>query len=140
MRNFDVRLDYNLMTPHFSDIPIYKKALEIRMLSVSISHYLRDDLSRLHEDGTEDQNVYFSGDIIQQSSALVPEIVQAEKNRYHSFKKLYHADALKRLTKLLYLNSKRLERTSSRSVDYLKLLQRELKTFRTLQKKWILTL
>ncbi|MDJ0644891.1 MAG: hypothetical protein QNJ57_02805 [Flavobacteriaceae bacterium] len=128
------------MASQFLDIPIYRKALEIRMLSVSISHYLRDDLSLLKEDGSEDQDIYFSGDIVQQSSALAPEILKAEKNRYHAFKKYYHVNTLRRLTKLLYKNSKRLELSNSNGMDYLKLLQRELKVFSALQKKWLLTL
>lgn len=128
------------MSSQLLDLPIYRKALEIRMLSVSISHYLQDDLCKLRDDGSEDQDIYFSGDIVQQSSALAPEILNAEKNRYHSLKKYYHTDALHRLTKLLYKNSKRLERSDSTGVDYLKILQRELKVFRALQKKWMLTL
>lgn len=128
------------MAPQFLDIPIYRKALEIRMLSVSISHYLKDDLCKLNEDGSEDKDIYFSGDIVQQSSALAPEILNAEKNRNHSSKKYYHIDTLHRLTKLLYKNSQRLERSNSNGRDYLKLLQKELRIFNSLRRKWVLTL
>lgn len=128
------------MSSQFLDIPIYRKALEIRMLSASISHYLRDDLCELNQDGSEDRDIYFSGDIVQQSSALAPEILKAEKHRYHGDKKYYHINSLFRLTKLLYRNSKRLERSNSRGRDYLKILQKELKIFNSLQRKWILTL
>ncbi len=128
------------MSSQFLDIPIYRKALEIRMLSVSISQYLRDDLSELKADGSEDQDIYFSGDIIQQSSALAPEIVNAEKNRYHSKKKYHHINAIYGLTRMLYKNTKRLEVSNSNGKDYLKLLQKELKIFKSLQRKWLLTL
>ncbi|NNC70773.1 MAG: hypothetical protein HKN90_08145 [Flavobacteriaceae bacterium] len=128
------------MSSQFLDIPIYRKALEIRMLSVSISHYLQDDLCQLKEDGSEDQDIYFSGDIVQQSSALAPEIVNAEKNRHHSKRKYYHIKAIYQLTKVLYKNTKRLEVSNSNGKDYLKLLQRELKIFKSLQRKWLLTL
>lgn len=128
------------MSSQFLDLPIYRKAIEIRMLSVSISHYLRDDLNLLKEDGSEDEDIYFSGDIIQQSSALAPEILNAEKHRNHLAKKYYHINSLLKLTKLLYRNTKRLERSNGQGKDYLKVLQRELKIFNSLQRKWLLTL
>lgn len=127
------------MSSQFLDIPIYRKALEIRMLSASISHYLRDDLAVLKEDGSEDQDIYFSGDIVQQSSALAPEILNAQKNRFHS-DKYVHLRALSQLTKLLYRNSKRLERTNSSGSDYLRILQKEIQSFNSLRRKWMLTL
>lgn len=125
---------------HFFDSPIYKKALEIRSLSVGISYYLRDDLSMLSKDGRENGDIYFSGDIIQQSSALAPEILNAEMHRNHFDKKYYHIDSLNQLTNLLYKNCKRLERSNRNGRDYLKLLRRELNSFNRLQKKWMLTL
>ena len=128
------------MSSQFLDIPIYRKALEIRMLSASISHYLRDDLAVLKQDGSEDQDIYRSGDIIQQSSALAPEILNAEINKDHSARKYQHINSLTQLTKLLYKNSKRLEHSNSRGADYLKILQRELKVFNSLRRKWLLTL
>ena len=128
------------MSSQFLDIPIYRKALEIRMLSASISHYLRDDLAELNEDGSEDQDIYVSGDIIQQSSALAPEILNAEKNRFHSDKKYVHLRSLSKLTKLLYRSSKRLELANSNGSDYLKMLQKEIQSFNSLRRKWVLTL
>ena len=67
---------------HLSDLPIYRKAMEIFILSRSISAYLNQDLSLLKDDGSEDYDIYFSGDIVQQSESLVPEIVNAERERY----------------------------------------------------------
>ncbi len=125
--------------PNLSDLPIYRKALEIFTLSQSISMYLCNDLSELKEDGTEDTNVYFSGDIVQQSVSLAPEIVNAELERY-SDKRHKHVASLKRLTNLLYKNSYRLERSSSNGKDFLPILRSELKKFKQLQRSWLLTL
>ena len=122
------------------ELPVFRKALEIRSLSVSISQYLRDDLSMLKEDGSEDNNIYFSGDIVQQSSALAPEILNAEINRNHYLKKDHHINSLYQLTKLLYNNCKRLEYSNSNGREYLNLLRKELNNFNYLRKKWILTL
>ena len=63
---------------HMSNLPIYNKALEIFRLSRRISDYLNYDLSKLKEDGSEDKHIYFSGDIVQQSELLGPEIIKAE--------------------------------------------------------------
>ncbi len=124
---------------HHSDLPIYKKAMEIIILSRSISTYLIQDLSYLKPDGSEDKNIYFSGDIVQQSTSLAPEIVNAVIERY-SDKKYKHIASLERLTTLLYKNCKRLEKSHSNGREYLPILRSELKKFRKLQHTWTLTL
>lgn len=125
--------------PHLADLPIYKKAMEIIILSRSISTYLNQDLSYLNPDGSEDKNIYFSGDIVQQSSSLAPEIVNAAMSRF-SDRKHKHLASLERLTNLLYNNCKRLEKSRSNGRDYLPVLRSELKKFRRLQRNWVLTL
>ncbi|MFD1064024.1 hypothetical protein ACFQ1Q_12270 [Winogradskyella litorisediminis] len=121
------------------NIPLYQKAMDIFILSRSISTYLSDDLCILNIDGTENSDIYFTGDIIQQSSHLAPEILNAERERY-SEKKHKHIESLNRLTYRLYKNCKRLENTKSNGTDYLPILKKELKKFRKLQHHWMLTL
>ncbi len=124
---------------HLYNLPIYIKAMEIFVLSRSISTYLNQDLCVLKPDGSEDNDIYFSGDIVQQSVSLVPEIFNAERER-HSDKKYKHIASLRRLTNLLYKNSYRLEKSNSNGKDYLPILRRELKKFKRLQHTWSLTL
>ncbi len=124
---------------HLSDLPIYKKAMEIIILSRSISTYLNQDLCYLKPDGSEDSDIYFSGDIIQQSTSLAPEIVNAELERF-SDKKYKHIDSIVRLTNLLYNNCKRLERCNSNGREYLPILRSELRKFKHIQHTWMLTL
>ncbi|WP_418602904.1 hypothetical protein [Hwangdonia sp.] len=127
-------------TPQYlSELPIYKKALDIFVLSQNISSYLNQDLSVLKEDGSEDNNIYFSGDIVQQSVSLAPEIANAELERY-SERRHKHIATLKRITNLLYKNSYRLERANSNGKDFLPILRKELKKFKKLQRTWLLTL
>ena len=133
-----LKMYYNIPS-HLSELPIYQKAMEIIILSRSISTYLNQDLAYLRPDGTEDDNIYFSGDIVQQSVNLAPEIVSAELERY-SDKKHKHVATLERLTNMLYKNCKRLERSNSNGRDYLPILRSELKTFKKLQHTWMLTL
>jgi len=124
---------------HLSELPIYKKALDIFTISHSISMYLNQDLSQISSEGKEDENIYFSGDIIQQSVSLVPHILQAELASF-SDKKYKHAILLKQLTNKLYRNCKRLENCNSDGKEYLPILRNELKKFKKLQKTWALTL
>lgn len=124
---------------HLYNLPIYTKALEIFSLTRKISHYLNYDLSNLKTDGTEDQHVYFSGDIVQQSELLGPEIIRAEIEFYQD-RKRKHAYKVERLTKLLYKNCKRLEKCNSNGKDFLPILRKELKMFRKLQRRWMMTL
>ncbi|OBX22058.1 MULTISPECIES: hypothetical protein [Bizionia] len=119
--------------------PLYQKAMDIITLSRSISTYLSQDLSGLHDDGSENAFIYFSGDIVQQSVSLAPEIAKAEEARY-SENKYKHIASVKRLTYLLNKNIKRLEKCNSNGKDYLPLLRSELKKFKQLQHTWTLTL
>lgn len=124
---------------NLSELPIYQKALEIFALSQNISLYLNHDLSDLRSDGSEDNDIYFSGDIIQQSVSLAPEILNAELER-HSERKYKHIASLRKLTNRLYKNSYRLERSNSDGKDFLPILRSELKKFKKLQSTWMLTL
>jgi len=124
---------------HLSELPIYKQAMQIFILSRSISTYLNQDLAILNENGVEDADIYFSGDIVQQSVSLAPEIINAELERA-SDKKHKHVASVRHLTNRLYKNCKRLERSNSNGKDYIPILRKELKTFRKLQASWMLTL
>ena len=125
-------------TPHIPNLPIYNKAVDIFKLSRRISDYLNYDLSKLKVDGKEQQHIYFSGDIVQQSELLGPEIIKAESEVY-SDKKHKHAAQVKRLTNLLYKNCKRLETCNSNGKEFLPILRKELKIFSKLQRHWMLT-
>ena len=119
--------------------PIYQKALEIFSLSRRISDYLVDDLAELSPSGNENPHIYFTGDIVQQSVCLAPEILKAEQQLERD-KKHQHADSLNRLTNKLYTNFQRLERSSSNGAEFVSILRKELRKFKKLQRNWMLTL
>lgn len=126
-------------TGNESHSAVYKKAMDIFSLSRSISHYLIQDLAHLQRGGTEDPNIYFTGDIVQQSISLGPQILKAENQPYSEEKHRYAASVI-RLSNLLYKNCERLEKVNSNGKDFLPLLRKEIKKFRKLQHTWILTL
>ncbi len=127
------------MSSPFSELPIYKKAMEIFVLSRSICTYLNQDLAYLKSDGSEDEHIYFSGDIVQQSVSLAPEILRAvSEHCYH--KKQKHIATLERLTNALHRNCNRLEKSKSNGRDYFPILRKELNKFNRIKRNWVLTL
>ncbi|MCW5519253.1 hypothetical protein J1N09_05345 [Aureitalea sp. L0-47] len=118
--------------------PIYRKAQEIFTLSRHISNYLTDDLAVLREDGNEDPNIYFGGDIVQQSVSLAPQILKAESEPYAE-QKHKHAASVTRLVNRIHKNCERLERANTNGKDFLPILRGEIKKFRKLQRRWMLT-
>lgn len=130
---------YPTVPKHLHYSPLYQKALDIFRISRSISHYFVDELCYLQSNGKEDPNIYFSGDIVQQSNSLAPEILKAESQTYSEDKHKYAA-SVNRLTNLLYKNCERLESTHSNGKDFMPVLRKELKIFRRLQRTWMLTL
>ncbi len=123
----------------FNYSPVYRQAIEILNISRHISNYLVQDLSSLQANGSEDRCVYFTGDIIQQSISLVPNILRAESEPFAEEKHKYAA-SVTRLTNLLYKNCERLELSNSNGKEFLRILRFELKKFRRLQRIWKLTL
>ena len=118
---------------------LYPLALEIRKLSAHVSFYIREDLNTLDLNGIENDFIYFSGDIVQNSDSLIPEIIQAE-TVHSTDEKLKHAEAVKKFSSKLYSNCKQLENSNSRGIEFIKLLRSELKKFPKNINDWSLTL
>ena len=119
--------------------PFYIKAQEIFTLSRGIASYVIEDITFRDPHNHEDPTLYLTGDIVQQSVALGPEILKAEQHLFQQDKHK-HIASVERLSKLLYVNCKRLEKTHSNGKDFLPILRKELKKFRKLQHTWSLTL
>ncbi|WP_103070809.1 hypothetical protein [Aquimarina sediminis] len=118
---------------------LYKKAIEIFTLSRSISKYLGDDLAPLQNNGGENPHIYFTGDIIRQSDALAPKIINAE-NQVFQDDRIKQATSLIHITNKLYKNCERLEQSESNGKEFLILLRKELRKFKHLQRSWMMSL
>ncbi|MFL2623623.1 MAG: hypothetical protein ACJ0P6_03905 [Flavobacteriaceae bacterium] len=118
---------------------LLQKAQNIGRLSKAISAYLMNDLVSLGANGSENPNIYFSGDIVQQSICLSEEIIKAERTLV-PHKKYMHACTLRWLTYRLMQNCKRLEQCNSNGKNFIQILKIELKKFKRLHKYWMLTL
>ena len=119
--------------------PFYIKAQEIFTLSRGIASYVIEDITFRDPHNYEDPTLYLTGDIIQQSVSLGPEILKAEQQLFQE-EKYKHIASVERLSRLLYVNCKRLEKIHSNGKDFLPILRKELKKFKSLQNTWMLTL
>lgn len=118
---------------------LYRKAREIMKISRYISDYLSPDLASLNEYGREDNNIYFTGDIIRYSSSLIPNIIKAENEFFQETRSQY-VTSVSKLTDRLFKNCEYLEYANSNGTEFLQVLRRELLKFRKLQRIWRLTL
>lgn len=122
-----------------SNSPIYRKALEILTLSKSISSFLVHDLAVLDKEGKEHPDIYFTGDIVQKSVSLFPEIANAETKTFQE-EKHKHAESVLNLTHSMYKNCEKLEKSVPNGKEFIALLRNELKRFRKMQYRWLMTL
>lgn len=123
----------------YSKSPIYNKALEILSLSRNISQYLNYEMSTLKHDNREHPAIYLTGDIILHSNYLGDSILEAE-NEILSENREKHLTAIEKWTYRLHKNCERLEKQSDYGKDFIRLLKYEVRRFRVLQRKWMLTL
>ncbi len=125
--------------PERRNSALYFKAQEIMQISRRISDYMIPDLAVLDKNGTEDNRIYFTGDIIRNSHSLILNISKAETEYFQDTRMKYVA-SVSRLTERLYKSCERLEYTSSNGRDFLIILRKEIQKFRKLQRVWRLSL
>lgn len=118
---------------------LYRKAREIMKISRHISDYLAPDLAVLNDNGREDNNIYFTGDIVRYSSSLIPNIVKAE-NEFFQETRTRYISSISYLTERLTKNCEKLEVSNSSGREFIKILRREIQKFRKLQHIWKLSL
>lgn len=123
----------------YSKSPIYKKALDILSLSENISQYLNYEMCSLTYDGKEHPAIYLTGDIILHSNFLGDSILEAE-NEILSENRDKHLTAIEKWAYRLHKNCERLEQHSENGKEFIHLLKHEVRRFRVLQRKWMLSL
>lgn len=123
----------------YSKSPIYKKALEIVTLSRDISRYLNYDMTTLTKEGQENPAIYLTGDIILHSNFLGISILEAEAETLSENRDKY-LTAIEKWTYRLHKNCERLEQNVENGKEFIRLLKKELRRFRILQRKWMMTL
>lgn len=119
--------------------PLYKKALEILSLSRNISQYLHYHMAPLSHEGKEHPSIYLTGDIILHSNFLSDSILEAE-SEVLSENRDKHLTAIEKWSYRLHKNCERLEQHSDNGKELIRLLKYEVRRFRVLHRKWMLTL
>lgn len=123
----------------YSRSPIYNKALDILSLSRNISQYLNYEMATLSCNGREHPAIYLTGDIILHSNFLGDSILDAE-NEVLSENRDKHLTAIEKWVYRLHKNCERLEQQAGSGKEFIHLLKHEVRRFRVLQRKWILSL
>lgn len=118
---------------------IYDKSNEILSLARNISNYLQYDLQNLECCGKENSHIYLTGDIIQQSFSLRSKILKAEE-KFFQEEKYQHALSVLNLSNRLYRSCKKLQGAKSNGKDFLPVILKEIRRFRKLLRRWLLTL
>ena len=141
MCNFRRNINHIMSTRGSSELhaAFYNKAVEIALISKRISYYLNVDLCALKPNGHEDINIYFSGDIVRQSSSLAPHIKMINQEIF-SEKRQHYAKIVKWLMRGLVKNCNRLENCNSNGNEFISILRKELRRLKKIQKNWLLTI
>jgi len=125
--------------PRQASDALYSKAREIVNISKSVAEYLLPDLSGLNEKGLEDKNVYYTGDIIRYSESLLSNITKAESEFFQESRRQY-VQAVELLSNRISKRCEYLEFANSNGRDFVRILHKEVRKFRKLEKIWRLTL
>ena len=139
--NFSTNINLIMTTQSSSELhtAFYNKAVEIALISKRISNYLNGNLCVLKPNGREDINIYFSGDIVRQSSSLLPHILSVNQEVF-SDKKQHYVKIVKWLIRGLVTNCKHLENCNSNGSEFISILRKELRRLKKIQGKWLLTI
>ncbi len=115
---------------------IYKKSIDIFKLSRRIASYITDDkdIISMYRSGCKSDN--YADNLVINAFRLVPKIVETESQENAGLK-LRYAKSLRYYIDLLYKNCLQLENTKIQGKDFVKMLRKELKSFRKIHKRYV---
>lgn len=120
---------------NLKSIPVYRKALELRIMSREIASYvsLNKDLLKLYKSNSLRDII---ADSLLTDAILIPQqIAQAEHSKSHS-ERIKSATYINIMIRNINSYCTGLERDGVREREYLNLLRTEIKGFRKSFKKW----
>jgi len=115
---------------------IYKKSIDIFKLSRRIASYITDDkdILSMYRSGSKSDN--YADNLVINAFRLVPKIVETESQENPGLK-LKYARSLRYYIDLLYKNCLQLENTKIQGKDFVKMLRKELRSFRKVHKLYV---
>ncbi len=121
---------------NLNQLNIYQKSLDIFKLSRHVASYLTDDkdLISMYRSGNKSDN--YADNLVMNAFRLVPKIVETEIQENPSLK-LKYAISLRYFIDVIYQDCIRLRSLKIQGLDFVKLLQKELKVLRKIHKHYV---
>ncbi|HSJ11718.1 MAG TPA: hypothetical protein VK916_03475 [Gillisia sp.] len=121
---------------NFTQLAIYRKALEIFNVSRGVACALSDNKHVLEMGYSADLNQRVAGEIVSDSLRLMPELA-AIQNSTNSIVRLRRARKIRRSAQQILAKCKRIEYSGVREKEFLNLLIKELRLFDRLFLDWL---
>ncbi len=121
---------------NFTQLAIYRKALEIFNVSRGIACALSDNKHILEMGYSADLNQRVAGEIVTDSLRLMPELA-AIQNATNSIVRLRRARKIRRSAQQILAKCKRIEYSGIREKEFINLLKTELRIFDRLFLDWL---
>lgn len=120
---------------NFTQLPIYKKALEIFNVSRGIACALSDNKHVLEMGYSADINQQYAGEIVTYSLNLMPELA-AIQNSSTPGARLKRAKRIQRSAREILSKCKKMDFHNNREREFIMLLRKELQHFDSLFSEW----
>lgn len=124
------------MEPHnFTNLPVYKKALEIFKVSRAIAYNIGNSDHILEMSFAANENKRVAGEIVTASLQLAPALA-ALQNSSCSSMQLQKANSIRRSSRRILAKCRKMEYLSGKEKEVLRLLKIEIRQFESLFSQW----
>lgn len=123
----------------FSNLPVYKKAIEIFRVSRAIACSISDNRNILEMENSKELNHRFAGELVIDALAIVPELAVVQNTSSHSLR-LKRARKIQKAARGILQKCRKLEFKGVKEKEFLSLLKSEIQQFNRIFADWIYTL
>lgn len=120
----------------FTDLAVYKKALEIFKVSRAIAYNIGNSRNILEMAYSSNYNQRVAGELVTHSLQLAPGLA-AVKNSKDLQLRLKRAEKLRRSVRKILLKCKKMEFSAEREREFLMLLRNDIQHFELLFSEWL---
>jgi hypothetical protein len=124
---------------NFTNLAVYKKALEIFKVSRVIACSVSDNKHIIELDFSVNPNEKVAGEIVSDSLRLVPELA-AVQNSSNNRIQLKRANRLRKSARLILSKCRKMEYQGVREMEFIDILRNELQQFDQLFSEWLYNL
>lgn len=119
----------------FTNLPVYKKALEIFKVSRAIAYNIGNSENILEMSYSANENKRMAGEIVTASLQLAPALAALQNSSCTNLQ-LKKADSIRKSARKILIKCRKMEYLSKREKDILILLKKEIRQFEGLFSHW----